>query len=541
MRTQSCVCIDRAPSLSRIMIPTCFSLVRWDLRSPHNQIAGGYHRVGVDTQKLAVEINEAYGLCNNREMRILLEQCADNLACELKQRITHAPIPMTYEGALYVIDHVRGLQTRTKIQKLREVAAAINWSAIRNMNDIPKAGALFFIKAEGYPGKTKPPRLICNPQEGEKLLMMMAFWPIMHAMFATKYCTKLIPEHKRPRVITERLGQGTYFVADYTSFECVPNKQLMQSGEHRVLKQLVAPCYHFLFERIENGGKLYSRQDVVMRTPAVQYSGRYTTSLSNTIRNKLLMDTVSRKLGVSYRGVFEGDDSLTSWDDNVSVDMIQYNLGLIGVTAEISKINDIGKAGYCSMYWDAEYNVIAEPTKVCATFPFTNSSLGANAANIGPLLSAKSMSLAYRAPGCPILNTIARTWISDGVGLMDTRNEYEVRWFNQFSDFTWKRNGQNSRRKSLIVNFNRPDLIREPTVSQRLLFYEVFGIPVADQIIAEQEIAQYKSFTPTVAEILRPSAKKAGYDIDELKMIYSVMINYTFMRGESWVDTPWRL
>lgn len=503
------------------MIPTDIAYVRWDLHSAENVIAGALHRVGVDTQAMEPEDPE-YGIIFNPQMQELIKQAADNLAAELRDRIRHKAAPLSFDGAQQVIEAVRGLQPRSKIKRLEDISYRIIWSGVKSMADIPKTSASVFIKAEGYPSGIKPPRLIVNPQEGEKLIMMMAFWHIMHPMFSSKYCTKEIPEGLRPRIITQRLGQGRFFVADYTSWECVPNRLIMQLGEHRVLRQLVPPEYHFLFDWIEQGGTLSSRQGVKIKTPAVQYSGRYTTSLCNTIRNKLLMDAVAMYLGVEYRGVFEGDDSLTRWPLDVSKEQIVHALGLIGVKAEINEVSELGEAGYCSMYWDSNLDVVIEPSKVCATFPFTQSVLAANPINVKPLLAAKAMSLIYRAPGCPVTSALGKKFIS-AIGIAETRNDYERRWFRQFSTEVEQRRGQASRRKVLAVAFNRWDLVREPTIEQRILFQKLFGIDIRHQELIEEQIMTYGAITPVVSELLKPSAARVGSDIEELRMIFSTM------------------
>lgn len=342
-------------------------------------------------------------------------------------------------------------------------------------------------------------------------------------MFSSAYCTKEIPEHYRPRAIEKRLeGLPIKFVADYTSFECVPNRLMMRLGEHRVYRQLLPREYHFLLDVIEKGGVLRANNGFEIRTPAVQYSGRYTTSLSNTIRNKLLMDSVAEYIGVgvdNYRGVYEGDDSLTAWPAGVTQDQITAALGKLGVAAEMAQYEKIGQAGYCSMYWNDNYELICDPLKVVATFPFTTSACASREANIPALAAAKAMSLAYRSPGCPIVSAVVRRYIQCE-GLMDTRNEYEKKWFRQFTKIDYSGQHRTRRQSTLRIRFDRWDLVREPSNEQRLLFWEIFGIDPQDQLIAERKILEDDGFTETMLLCLEGAQEKCGVNIQALKGVY---------------------
>lgn len=509
--------------MSRQMINTCFSYVKWDTRRPQNVVDGAVHRIGVDTQKLTQQRDPANGLLNNPSMIHAFHQAADNMAAWLKERIDKhgsRQVPLTREGALHVINALRKTQPKNKIKKMLQVVDEIPWDTIQRtgFQGVPKTHTTIFIKNEGYPSGIKPPRLICFPAEGEKLILTMAFFHVLHPLFSSKFCTKEVPEHKRPLAIEQRLeGLPNKFVADYTAFECCASREIMQHGEHRVLRKLIAPEYHFVFPWIEAGGHLKHSSGVSVRIPAVQFSGRYTTSLSNTIRNKLFMDAVAIRLGVGdgYRGVFEGDDSLTAWPAHVHKEDISRELGKLGVEAEIEQYEDIGEAGYCSMFWNAKKELVCEPIKVLATFPFSSSQLSSNPVNYQPLLAAKAMSLAYRAPGCPIISAVVRRYIGS-TGYMDTRNDWERRWYAQFT-----RTKRNNHHKAMKIEFLRWDLVREPSDEQRELFHKVFNVDITDQKLAEQLILREDGFSPTLAAILDSSRNRAGADIAELMTIYT--------------------
>lgn len=515
-------------SVSRLLIPTVFTFVEWDSKDPRNVVAGGRHRMAVDTQRMTIDINPNYGLINNPRMQEILAHCADKLGTELRQRISRmgsSQVPLSYEGALYVIDKLRGTQPKSKIAKLRRVAERIPWSLLseRGFKCVRKSNTLLFIKRETYPSGDKPPRLISFPQEGEKLIMTMAFYHVMHPLFSSSYASKEIPEDVRPRVIEKRLSRpgAKYFVADYTSWECVPNKMIMQLGEHRVLRQCVDPCYHFVFDWIERGGVLRHKSGVKMKIPAVQYSGRYTTSLSNTIRNKLMMDAVSFYLNVPYKGVFEGDDSLTSWPHSVQKEQITDALGRLGVVAEIDQVMHPGQGGYCSMYWNRNLELMIEPVKMLANFPISRSQLSLSSKNHEALLSAKAMSLAYRAPGCPICCALVDSYITE-YGLLDNHNQWVRDRFRTFTKIV--RQGHVTTGSSVKVAFDRWDLVRNPTNDQRHMFYELFHILPNAQILIEDSIRCKRGFDENILWLLSPAIYRLGLSPHELKR------NYWYMR-----------
>lgn len=233
------------------------------------------------------------------------------------------------------------------------------------------------------------------------------------------------------------------------------------------------------------------------------------------------MDTVSYLLGLGtegYRGVFEGDDSLTSWPSWVTQDMILTALGKLGVAAEMAHHENAGSAGYCSTYWNEDYELICDPVKVCATFPFTTSQLG-QPKNYAALLSAKAMSLAYRAPGCPVLSAIVRRYIQP-TGLMETRNLYERQWFSQFGHMVRPSNRSRASVSSNTVQFDRWDLIKEPTSRQRAQFERVFGISAVDQIGAERSILKDDGFSLELAAYL---STVNGAQMDKMMAVYSEM------------------
>lgn len=509
------------------MIRTCFCYVKWDTRNPHNVVHGAQHRIAVDTQLLTQKFDPMNGIRNHPEIKRAMHLAADKLAGYLQRRLANhnsRPIPLSREGALYVIEKLRGQQPKNKLMKMRKIVDEIDWADIERNGfaAVPKTSTSIFIKNESYPDKVKAPRLICFPAEGEKLIMTMAFFHIMHPMFSSPFCTKEISEHLRPKTIERRLeGTGRKFVADYTSFECCANRDIMRAGEHRVLRQLVSPEYHFVFPWIEAGGKLRHRSGVTIKTSAIQYSGRYTTSLSNTIRNKLFMDCVALDNGLDieeYRGVFEGDDSLTGWPRSITKQDLERSLAKLGVAAEIDEYEEVGKAGYCSTYWNEDHELVCEPIKVLASFPFTTSQLAANVCNYRPLLAAKAMSLAYRAPGCPIISAVVRRYIG-ACGYMETRNDYERRWYSQFSRVV----RANSGKKSMRIEFKDWDLVKEPTLRQRELFSEIFGISIPNQVAAEKLILTEDGFSETLLALLEEGQLKAGVKLNELQDVYYTM------------------
>lgn len=520
------------------MIPTCFAYVEWDTKNPLNVVAGGMHRMGVDTQKLVQLSDPTAGYVNNPNMLCYLNQAADRLKVELQERMRKADlrqVEMSYAGAKFIINKLRGSQPRSKLTKLRKIAKRIPWDMLgeRGFKCVRKSNTLIFIKRESYPAGNKAPRLISFPQEGEKLILTMAFYPVLHPLFSSRYASKEVPEEFRPKVIENRLTMPgcRKFVADYTSWECVPTKEIMQAGEHRVLRGLIPESYHFVFPWIEKGGVLRHKSGVKMKISAVQYSGRYTTSLSNTIRNKLMMDAVALYYKTDYRGVFEGDDSLTTWPNDITIDKVQFALSRIGVVAEMAEVPELGYGGYCSTYWNKDKEIVVEPVKCLCNFQVSRSALGATPKNIPMLLSAKAMSLAYRAPGCPVIYALVKKYINE-YGLLDSKNLWERDRTKSFAKMV-RDQSRTVGQGSVKVRFERWDLIREPTLKQRLMFYEIFHLNPHDQERVEELIMTEFGFSPLLLKILTPCVARNGLTLEELMRNYQYMIRNRpcFTRG----------
>lgn len=216
------------------------------------------------------------------------------------------------------------------------------------------------------------------------------------------------------------------------------------------------------------------------------------------------MDVVCDLTDNHYAGVFEGDDSLTRWS-HMDVQLMEKSLARLGVATECEIVDTPGSAGYCSTYWSDDYDIVCEPVKVLCQFPFSDSKLALKVENHEGLLSAKAMSLAYRAPGCPIIHALAKKYIRTE-GIYDTSNIYEQHWMSQFSEKL------SSKANVTKCAFKKEELLREPTPKQRELFERTFQITPQEQMIIEDLIQKHDGLHDSIFEVLRNKPKSGEID-----------------------------
>ncbi len=112
------------------------------------------------------------------------------------------------------------------------------------------------------------------------------------------------------------------------------------------------------------------------------------------------------------------------------------------------------------------------------------------------------MSLAYQYPGCPIVSELAQ------YALRVTRS-YDIRHFAHT-----RKDLDTYQREKLIYaidNFKWSELNKPPTTRTRLLFEELYGIPVSSQLVIEDQLRKLDKLEelriPLVTDYAPPSWK----------------------------------
>jgi len=64
------------------------------------------------------------------------------------------------------------------------------------------------------------------------------------------------------------------------------------------------------------------------------------TSTGNAIINRYIMAFVAYKLGMDWRAIIEGDDSLSTWSDPKKIHMIPLIIKKLGIDAKVKFYED---------------------------------------------------------------------------------------------------------------------------------------------------------------------------------------------------------
>lgn len=337
-----------------------------------------------------------------------------------------------------------------------------------------------FLKKETYMAY-KAPRGINSRKDQFKVFSGPFFKAIETALYSLHYFIKHIPIRARPQYISDLLSAGRlWYATDYTSFESSFTTIILNSLELRLYRYMLVnfPEASKLICRVLSGKNVCKFRDFKIKVPATRMSGDMCTSCGNGFSNLMIfLFLVDLKNG-SGDGVFEGDDSLTM----STVPLHQDDYKNLGFDIKIVKVNNLMQGSFCGLVLSSEMTSMGDPKKALVNFGWSHSNLagGSNTTRMG-LLRAKSLSLVYEHPRCPILTALGMK------GMALTRG-YKARFewsyytagleqeINDFKDDTAK-----------LVSLGVSDQIR-------LDFYEVYGIDPETQVNIEIEINNCNEF-----------------------------------------------
>lgn len=209
------------------------------------------------------------------------------------------------------------------------------------------------------------------------MLLGPLFAPLDDAVFNSEFSIKHVPVADRPRVLSERFGEGPVLVADYSSWESCQRLPLQIMGEMQVYRRCLGTTRNYAFlQRCLEGlvaevPVIWQKGEVVYRGPTMRFSGEITTSLGNTINNILCLLTAYNVALCSVNGetskthkfvvpitVVEGDDSVTALpytDLSAAQDFAQAMcrcLSRLGLSVKAEVHDHVSAAGYCGCQWN---------------------------------------------------------------------------------------------------------------------------------------------------------------------------------------------
>jgi len=266
-----------------------------------------------------------------------------------------------------------------------------------------------------------------------KILLGPFIKPIENVVYKSHWFIKHVPIPDRPALIEQTLCKYKYiWNNDYTSFEAhmIP----------KVLKACELQLYSYMLKNVHGGkyiidvlhkllaGKNKPRTNMLTaELMGVRMSGEMCTSLGNGITNLCVMLFAAHRRGYDIskiNGFVEGDDGIFGCDEGIlSNDDFQQ----IGFLTKFEVSTKPSNARFCQlMYNPVNFDVLPDIRRNIMKFCWTFAGpMNGGLRVMLELLRAKALSLAYEAPHCPILRSLAK------VGLRLTRGvvaRFEDNW-----------------------------------------------------------------------------------------------------------------
>jgi hypothetical protein len=241
---------------------------------------------------------------------------------------------------------------------------------------------------------------------------------IERVVYQLPYFVKNIPVRDRSKYIFDFLNQPgfSYIATDHSSFEAHMTGEVMRACEIQLYDYMVQslPQRRLIMHHIANALPKKNRchfKGFDIEVPGSRMSGDMCTSLGNGFTNLMVMLFLLNKKGLSpatVRGVVEGDDGLFAIP-NAGVCPTVGEFKQLGFDIKLQRSSHIGEAGFCQMFFheDVREN-IADPAKIIAKFGWSDSCIAHGKQNkrLG-LLRAKSFSLLFELPFCPVVRSLA--------------------------------------------------------------------------------------------------------------------------------------
>lgn len=357
-----------------------------------------------------------------------------------------------------------------------------------------------FCKDENYP-EYKAFRGIHSRSDDFKVRVGPFFGKLGKILFASKFFIKKIPVNMRPAFIMNRIGWRTnIFMTDFSKFEATFVRLLLKI-EYIIYSWFLRYNKHrdTILKYIRKG--LMSRNHIVFSKWAFsilckRMSGEMNTSEGNGIMNVILSLFLLVEAGnIDPDMIAEGDDGMAEFE--TAPPSVQDYADL-GAVIKIDIPSHWSEGSFCGMIFVPEIlDNVSDPLDALMSFGYTTRQYSNASDNkIDALIRAKSLSLLYQYPGCPMLRSLGL------FGLRITKHidkKYmESVIYKKITD-SYERDSW-----SETLNMYRHEDVMKHTVKHetRLLVERKFGIPVDLQLKFEGYIDNKRDKTPIRFDLL---------------------------------------
>lgn len=325
------------------------------------------------------------------------------------------------------------------------------------------------MKLEAY-NCYKAARMINSRSDYFKVFSGPYFKSIEQQIFAMSTFIKHVPVPERyKKVLALKRGYKYYYSTDYTSFEAHFTETVMQAVEC----QLYRKCFKHdknlktLVGALTGENRCRTRTGLRCKVKARRMSGDMCTSLGNGFTNYMLLTYIMHRKGATendFECLIEGDDCIVG----SNVELTEQDYTDLGFTIKIDRVDDPCKASFCGLICAENGVNIRDPARHFEKFGWTHSCCLAGEKVMHSLLKAKAMSTLCECPDCPVIAQVA--WES-----YKLCKEYDPRWEDDYYI------------NYILRPMDRPEQFREPNppIETRLLFEEMFGISIQQQLLLE--------------------------------------------------------
>lgn len=354
-----------------------------------------------------------------------------------------------------------------------------------------------FVKNEPYE-EPKHLRGIYSRHDDYKCRVGPYFKKFGDKLFALKWFIKKISKPDHPQVITDRLSKfAKYFCTDFSQFEATFVRQLLSIEQyvyrwtlegHPLQKEI---CDLIAMSCSQNK---ISFKDFDIVLDCKRMSGEMNTSCGNGLMNLLITAFVLQSAGNSmeeWDAYFEGDDGIIGCK-NLPTDRIYTELG---ARVKITVPSGLHTASFCGNVFDPEIkHNVTNPMEASVSFGWTTAEYAQASVKLRKeLLRAKSYSMLYQYPGCPILKHLALYGLRMTEDVAASTIEKLPSLAVEKNSYVYEKNLE--LQDILTSNSNLP--IYEIHDRTRFLVAEIYGISVNKQI----EIEKYLDNLGTLQEL----------------------------------------
>lgn len=281
----------------------------------------------------------------------------------------------------------------------------------------------------------------------------------------------------------DRTAKWRSYGSDYSSFESHFSAEVMDNIEFVVYRSIAARlpcelrlCLENILCTLAGTNSIQCRRFGTAKLNACRMSGEMNTSLGNGISNLIVNLFVLNQLGVKrVQGVIEGDDGLFRY---FGPEVTAWDFKMTGFTIKISHVTESNKASFCGIIYDIDDCVnVTNPISGLLEFGWGGGKYRAASDKTRmALLRAKSLSLLYSYPGCPILQSLALYGLRITEGM-----HYRIP-----RDISMYEKEEYAKAVKYIKENGLP--IRIVPVRTRVLVEEIYGISIDVQMSIESKL-----------------------------------------------------